>query len=395
MSSLVRSPGERKDALAQARNLKMARSSHAYVRGSTQQFYTWLEALKRGAVPEGPAIWICGDCHVGNLGPLADKSGKIEVGIRDLDQTVIGNPAHDLIRLALSLASAARGSDLPGVMTARMLEAMIDGYLAAFGESAPRGEQPPPSIHTVVKRALQRTWRHLAKERIRGTSPTIPQGKRFWPLTAQERAELSALVGTPTIQELATCLKDRKGDVALLDAAYWVKGCSSLGRLRYCLLVSVGSKKPDLCLLDLKEAIAPAAPRAEGVVLPADPAHRVIEGARHLSPALGSRMTSAEIGGRSMFVRELLPQDLKIELQILPSSEAAGIARHLAYIVGSAHARQMDEAQRRSWTRDLKSSHAADLDAPSWLWTSVVDLLALHERAYLEHCRRFALGVDI
>lgn len=395
MSSLVRSPDERQAALAQARNLKMARSSHAYVRGSTQQFYRWLKELKRGTVPEGPAIWICGDCHVGNLGPLADKAGKIEVGIRDLDQTVIGNPAHDLIRLALSLASAARGSDLPGVMTARMLEAMIEGYLAAFGEGSSRGEQTPPAIHTVVRRAFQRTWRHLAKERIRGTSPTIPQGKRFWPLSAEERSELTALVGTAPIRELVTCLKDREGDVALLDAAYWVKGCSSLGRLRYCLLVSVGSKKPDLCLLDLKEAVAPAAPYSDYSTLPENPAMRVIEGARHLSPALGSRMTSAEIAGRPMFVRELLPQDLKIELDILPSSEAAGIARHLAYILGRAHVRQMAEDQRRAWTRDLKSSQPGDLDAPSWLWTSVVDLLALHERAYLEHCRRFALGHDL
>jgi len=43
-------------------------------------------------------------------------------------QTVIGNPAHDLIRLGLSLATAARGSALPGVTTARMMEEMVEGY---------------------------------------------------------------------------------------------------------------------------------------------------------------------------------------------------------------------------------------------------------------------------
>jgi hypothetical protein len=72
----------------------MARSPHAYVRGNTFKFYEWLEARSR-PVPEGPAIWICGDCHVGNLGPLADAKGRVAVQIRDLDQTVIGNPAHD------------------------------------------------------------------------------------------------------------------------------------------------------------------------------------------------------------------------------------------------------------------------------------------------------------
>ena len=100
----------------------MARSAHAYVRGSTVSFYEWLESSRRVKLPEGPPVWICGDCHVGNLGPLADTKGHVLVQIRDLDQTVIGNPAHDLVRLGLSLASAARGSDLPGVTTARISE---------------------------------------------------------------------------------------------------------------------------------------------------------------------------------------------------------------------------------------------------------------------------------
>jgi aminoglycoside phosphotransferase (APT) family kinase protein len=74
----------------------MTRSAHAYVRGSTVSFYEWLESSRRVKLPEGPSVWICGDCHVGNLGPLADTKGHVLVQIRDLDQTVIGNPAHDL-----------------------------------------------------------------------------------------------------------------------------------------------------------------------------------------------------------------------------------------------------------------------------------------------------------
>jgi hypothetical protein len=27
-------------------------------------------------IPEGPPIWICGDCHIGNIGPLADSRAK-------------------------------------------------------------------------------------------------------------------------------------------------------------------------------------------------------------------------------------------------------------------------------------------------------------------------------
>jgi uncharacterized protein (DUF2252 family) len=28
------------------------------------------------------------------------------------------------------------------------------------------------------------------------------------------------------------------------------------------------------------------------------------------------------------------------------------------------------------------------LDAPSWLWSAVVELVGVHEAAYLDHCRR-------
>jgi uncharacterized protein (DUF2252 family) len=114
-------PTERKSVLSTTRSLKMARSAHAYVRGSTTKFYEWLDARQNSDIPQGPAVWICGDCHVGNLGPVANNAGDVEIQIRDFDQTVIGNPAHDLIRLGLSLSMAVRSSDLPGVNTALMI----------------------------------------------------------------------------------------------------------------------------------------------------------------------------------------------------------------------------------------------------------------------------------
>src|ERR1700721_443833 len=161
-------PSDRADVLNSARNLKMARDAYAYVRGSTVKFYEWLEA-GGGKVPAGPSIWICGDCHLGNLGPLADAKGRVDVQIRDLDQAVIGNPAHDLVRLGLSLACAARGSDLPGVATARILEELTGGYekaLAAEFKGRREGRHKPKLIQAILKRAVRRRWRHLAEERI-------------------------------------------------------------------------------------------------------------------------------------------------------------------------------------------------------------------------------------
>src|ERR1700687_6181454 len=226
---------DRQTVLRQSRNSKMAGSAHAYMRGNTLKFYEWLKTAK-GTLPQGPPIWICGDCHVGNLGPTADADGKISIQIRDFDQTVIGNPAHDLIRLGLSLATAARGSDLPGVTTAKMRENMVDRYEEAFAEGSEHPDfQPnrPESVRVALRRSLSRSWKQLAKDRIENSKPTIPLGRRFWPLRNDEKVEINRLFQREDVRALATSLRSRdvKASIKVLDAAYWMKGCSSLGRL--------------------------------------------------------------------------------------------------------------------------------------------------------------------
>jgi uncharacterized protein (DUF2252 family) len=52
----------------------------------------------------------------------------------------------------------------------------------------------------------------------------------------------------------------------------------------------------------------------------------------------------------------------------------------------------MSVQQRRSWLDELGRNRSKTLDAPSWLWSSIIDLVGTHEVAYLEHCRRYALA---
>jgi uncharacterized protein (DUF2252 family) len=391
-------PADRVSTLRMQQTLKMARSAHAYVRGSTVQFYRWLEAQKRGTLPEGPPIWICGDCHAGNLGPVAALDGRVAIQIRDLDQTVIGNPAHDIIRLALSLATASRGSDLPGVTTAHILEQVIEGYRAGLRQDADALDDAPKSIRFTMKRSVARSWKSLARERLNNQKPTIPLGSKFWALSTSERAEIGKLFARPALHHLVTSLRSRDDDAAVevVDAAYWMKGCSSLGLKRYAVLLGIGTgRKRDLALMDVKEAVAAAAPRYAGHKMPKDQAERVVAGAMHLSPHLGKRMVAGTIAQRPVFIRELLPQDLKIEIERLTVPDAMKAASFLAGVVGKAHARQMDEATRTKWAAELERHRSRTLDAPSWLWSSVVSLIGSHETAYLEHCRKYATAAAI
>ncbi len=386
-------PAARNAVLSARRNRKMARSPHAYVRGNTARYYEWLSALPVGGVPDGPPIWICGDCHMGNLGPVAAVNGRVKVQIRDFDQTVIGNPVHDLIRLGLSLATAARGSSLPGIVSAHMLEHMMGGYERGLGFDADIVRLPKPdAVKSVVRGALSRSWTELARERIDGLGSAIPLGANFWPLARSERHAIDKLFASPELHTLVTQLKSRArgARVEVRDAAYWVKGCSSLGLLRYAVLLAIDGDQ--YCLVDVKEAVLATAPRDPGAVMPRDNAKRVAEGARRLSPALGERMLAQRLLGRGVFIRELLPQDLKLEVEHFDIEQARRTAHYLALVVGRAHARQMDGATRAAWQRELRKDRSKTLDSPDWLWRSVVHMLAAHEGGYLEHCRRHALA---
>ena len=124
------------------------------------------------------------------------------------------------------------------------------------------------------------------------------------------------LVDTPAVQQLVTQLDSREdgSDVRLLDAAYWVKGCSSLGLFRAALLIEVRARKKQrmLSLLDVNQAVASLAP-ASGPT-PEVPAERVLTGAQNVAPALSARMATARVLEHSVLVRELVPQDLTVEL---------------------------------------------------------------------------------
>jgi uncharacterized protein (DUF2252 family) len=107
---------------------------------------------------------------------------------------------------------AARGSDLPGVTTAHMLEHMIDGYEAAFapevqGETLDASSAMPKSVKLVMREPAGRSWKHLADERIEGVEPVIPIGNRFWPLTQDERAAVDALFADDDLRRLATSIQ--------------------------------------------------------------------------------------------------------------------------------------------------------------------------------------------
>ncbi len=144
-------------------------------------------------------------------------------------------------------------------MTAHILEQVIEGYQAALRQDADAVEDAPKAVQLAMKKSIGRSWKNLAEERLEDQKPTIPLGSKFWALSQSERDEIAELFAMPKLRQLATSLRSRDDDakVELVDAAYWMKGCSSLGLLRYAVLLGIGSrKKYEIALMDIKEAVA-------------------------------------------------------------------------------------------------------------------------------------------
>ena len=120
-------------------------------------------------------------------------------------------------------------------------------------------------IRAVLEQSSRQRWQHLAEERIEDVKPQIPLGRRVWAREKRERASIEKLFENETVATKILKFKGREPGtrISVVDA-YWMKGCSSLGRLRYAVLLGIGKRiERSYCLIDLKEATSAAAPQAK------------------------------------------------------------------------------------------------------------------------------------
>jgi hypothetical protein len=69
-------PDERPPVLRACRNLKMAASAHAYVRGNTLKFYEWLAAADKSKIPQGRRFGSAAIATLEILAPWPIKTAK-------------------------------------------------------------------------------------------------------------------------------------------------------------------------------------------------------------------------------------------------------------------------------------------------------------------------------
>ncbi len=85
---------------------------------------------------------------------------------------------------------------------------------------------------------------------------------------------------------------------------------------------------------------------------------------------------TTRLRGTSMFVRRLAPQEDKLDLTKLQSSDLEPLARHLGSLLGAAHRRGVKRAPKQPWSardRAIILAHA-------------IALAGVHESMYLAYC---------
>lgn len=128
----------RSPALVASKLKKMSRDRYAFFRGTS-----WLTpSLPSAFVPKGTdSVALMGDPHIENVGTFTTGAGVRILDFNDFDLARFGPYVDDLRRLALSFWIAADMGELGRKPRAKVVRALVEGYVAEI-ESLAAGRAP-------------------------------------------------------------------------------------------------------------------------------------------------------------------------------------------------------------------------------------------------------------
>jgi uncharacterized protein (DUF2252 family) len=200
------------------------------------------------------------------------------------------------------------------------------------------------------------------------------RGLRYQELPRAITAQIPQALETYAAK-LAPSERPGRGQLAITDAAFRIAGTGSLGALRIAVLTQGKGGVDGGWVFDLKEQSGKtSAPMTERLGLA--PAERVESACRACLVQPPRMLATTELGGSSMLVRRLAPQEDKLDLRQLQKVDLPPLASYLGALLGVAHALGNLKASRRAWSH---AEQAAMLERS-------VTCAGLHEAIYLELC---------
>ncbi|MBO0894293.1 MAG: DUF2252 domain-containing protein [Acidimicrobiales bacterium] len=362
--------------LVPIRLARMAESAWNYFRGAAAVMAGDLASRSHSGI----TVQLCGDAHVLNFGLWATPERNLLFDVRDFDETLPGPFEWDLLRLATSLAVAARQDGRKAAEAEAAVGAAVSAYVARMRRyrkmheldiwyDARRVDDLVEYFHPADR---GRVRVHIERQRESRTSrgafaklTTMADGRPRITVDPPLRVtipddEQNEMVDhllseyRPTLQEDRQALLDR---FRVVDVVRQVVGVGSVG-MRVFLMLLEGRSGKDPLFLQVKQA-GPSV--YEAYLQPSDHGNhgaRVIAGKRMMQSATDIFAGWASLHGSDYYVRQF--RDMKI----VPRIEQIGprlveFATACGGTLARAHARSGDPVAIAAYIGKSRSFPAA------------------------------------
>lgn len=359
---------------------RMLVSPFAFLRGAAPLFYEVLRAEKIDLRFAPGAGWIVGDAHLENFGAYRpdalsydERADRVLFNLNDFDDAAQAPWALDVIRLCTSLILAGREMGCSGHDSLSLCEWLLDGY--AKGAFSPRATLPQPGpVSELLASVKGRSRAALLDSRteLSHGHRHFELGERYQrlPRTLQKLARAAF---AQYVERLPDEARPHPAGFEVIDLAFRVAGTGSLGSLRIAVLTRGKDERSGAWLFDMKEE-RDAAP---GILVrqpKLPPAERVKSGLVSCLEHPPAMVGITKLGGRSMLVRRLAPQEDRSDYSQLDPSERPPLMKYLGLLLGRAHRLGAELAPRRAWGSEVRERLAS----------ISVRLAGIHEAVYLE-----------
>jgi uncharacterized protein (DUF2252 family) len=383
--------------LVALRQQRMAASPFTFYRGSAVVMAADLASLP----VTGITVQACGDAHIANFGMFATPERNVIFDLNDFDETLPGPWEWDVLRLATSVALAARARSFSSKAEKRAVLAGLRAYREAmthFATLSPlevwyqrvdvkRVIRETPVHRRVLRRVLNRARRRTAEQILPkltlGSPPEfVDQPPTFRRLQLDdEGAEIARDAHGRYRETLLPHVRTLRDRYKLHDVAMKVVGVGSVGTV--CMVSLSLAEHGAPLLLQIKEAEASV---LEAYVKPSEFANhgeRVVNGQRLLQAAADIFLGWFSLADRDYYVRQLRDMKGSPNLDVVTPTQLEFTAEYCGWTLARAHARSGDPSPIADY---LGTSDRFDLAAAKFTKT-YADLAAADHAHYVEVTR--------
>ena len=232
----------------------MRADTFTFLRGTCHLFY---DRLPRGGVfKSAPAVWVCGDLHLENVGSYKADNRLVYFDLNDFDESALAPASWELVRYLSSIWIAAEAMEIDHADATALCQRFLDAYATALALGKAYWVERDTASGLV--RELLDGLRARPRVEFLNVRSTVGKGRK-------RVLKLDGRRALPVSPEQRALVMDFMHEFAqgqahpaffkVLDVARRIAGTGSLGVDRYAILIE-GKGSPDgNYLLDLKQAL--------------------------------------------------------------------------------------------------------------------------------------------